>query len=647
MANATGTRDTRARDRKAMAVGGLALAAAFFVLLNLFASATFRNLQIDLTEGGLYTLSDGTRDVLAHLQEPVRLRLFVSPKLLRANPALSSFSSRIQEMLERYVALSGGKLDLEIINPEPFTPAEDRAIGFGLQGVPLDESGDRVYFGLAGTNTTDDSDVIAFFTPQREPFLEYDLTRLVNNLANPKKRVIGLITSTAMEADPVSQYKPWRVVEQMRQLFELRSIIEPEKIDKGLDVLMIVHPIAQSAEMQYAIDQYVLGGGKALIFVDPFSEEASRSNAAQRLPADSGSDFDKLFKSWGIAFDAKTFVGDRRNAQRVGTEAEGGGGQVIVDYLPWQSVRRDRLSPTDVVTGELEILNFQSAGAIAAAAGAAVTIEPLATTTAETMLIETAKIRTRPDPAALLKDFKSDNKVRVLAARVGGKLKSAFPDGPPKTADDKKPDDAKPGVAKPESPAHLAESAGPVNLIVVGDVDFLADRSWLQVQEFFGRQIAMPHANNGDFVINALDNLAGTAGLISLRSRGTSSRPFELVSEIRRDAELRYSATEKALQGRLEETEKKLKEMQTTQRGQGAAILSPEQKATIDNFRKDMVATRGELRQVQAALRSDIDSLAGWLKVLNIGAMPVVVLVVAIVLALGRAARRKHHLRGA
>jgi ABC-type uncharacterized transport system involved in gliding motility auxiliary subunit len=454
----------------------------------------------------------------------------------------------------------------------------------------------------------------------------------------------------------------------IRQSYETRSVYEVKQLTDDIDVLMIVHPAGLDDKMLYAIDQFILKGGKAMVFVDPFSEEVTRANQTQRMPPDFGSDFEKLFKAWGIAYDRKKFVGDRQAAQRVAAGEDARGRPIITDYLAWLTFKGEALRRGDPITDELQVINVATAGAIAKADGATIELEPLVATSKDSMLIDVDKVRLEPKPAELMRDFKSDDKSYIIAARMTGVLKTAFPDGPPKDekAAEKKdetaaPDGEKKEEAKPELPAgHLAQSKGPVNLIVAADVDILADRFWTRIQDFFGQQLEVPIANNADFTLNALDNVAGGTALASLRSRSLTSRPFELVADIQKNAEARFRAKEQQLVQKLEDVEKKLKELQSKQPGQGEGqaqaptpaqaaaktILTEQQAKEIDDFRREMVTTRSELREVQRALREDIDKLDARLKVVNIGLMPALVLLVAILLALARRAkaRRRHHL---
>lgn len=640
----------KAISHRTLAIGGLAVAVVFFLALHVWSNLTLTQAQVDLTEGQIYTLSNSTKRQLANLQEPITLRLFLSSKLTDANAAYGTYAARVKEMLERYATLSNGKIRLEYIDPEPFSPAEDRAVGFNLQGVPLDQSGELVYFGLAANNTTDDIDTIPFLSLQREKFLEYDLTRIIHNLANPKKKIVGLITSTAMEGDPLKQYKPWRILEVVKQFFQVKPVYEAKDFTDDIDMLMIVHPVGLDDKMLYKIDQFALKGGKILTFVDPNSEVVTRSNMAQRLPPDTGSDLPKLFKAWGIKYDPEHFVGDRLSAQRVSAGEDSRGRPIITDYVAWQTMRGDRLKSGDPVTDELEQLNIASPGWFEKTKDSQINLEPLITTSKEAMPYDTNLIRRDPKPAKLLEDFKSTNRQYIIAARVTGKIKTAFPDGPPKDKEkaassgsgdaDKKDADAK------AAPPSLKESMVPINMIVVADVDMLGDSFWTRTQDFFGKPLEVPIANNNDFVTNALENLSGGEAVMGLRGRGLSRRPFDTVEAIQRDAELKFRAKEQQLVQKLQEVQKKVTALQTTAKAEGSgkakAILTAAQTAEIEKFQKEMVSIRRELRDVQHALRRDIERLDSELKVINIGVMPMLVLVVAVILWLVRRSRMRH-----
>lgn len=626
-------------DQRRLGMMGLVVAAIFFLALHVLSTETFRNLTVDLTEDKVYSLSDGTREVLAAIREPVTLRLFISDDLLEQSTGLKDYAKNVQELLSRYVELSNGRLKLELIRPEPFSPEEDRAVGFGLRGVPITQAGNLGYFGLAGTNTTDDQDVIPFISPQRDRFLEYDLSRLVQNLANPKKKKVGLVSSLPMESDPVKRYRPWQIIVQLREFFDVQHISLEDPIPEDIDVLLVVHPRDMDDTDRYYIDQHVMRGGKTMIFVDPYSETATRGNAMQRQPPDDGSDLKKLFKAWGINYDKNKVLGDRQGAQRVSAGADSLGRPIITDYIAWVTMRGEQVNRSDVVTGELEQITIASSGFFDVAEGSGLKVEPLLTSSPQAMAIKVSDVKKNPKPHKLLQAFKAADKPFTVAARISGKFKSAFADGPPK---DKMRDDIrearlKKGEEVAKTQTHLKESAKPANVILVADTDMLADSFWVRVQDFFGQRVPVPIANNADFLINAVDNMAGTASLIGLRSRGVTTRPFHTVDAMKREAELQYRSKEQGLLENLQSIEGKLKDLQTKETKAGkTVILSAEQKTAIEKFRREAISIRKELRSVQLSLRQEIDQLDGRLKAINIGLVPALVIVFALGLWLVR-----------
>lgn len=629
------------KDSRTLGAVSLALASVLFLAINVFSESAIKGVQVDLTENKLFTLSDGTRETLAAVKEPITIRFFSTRKLVETTPGLTAYGDRIQELLERYVALSNGAIRLELVDPEPFSPEEDRAVGFGLSGVPITEAGDLGYFGIAATNTTDDRDVIPFLTPQREQFLEYDLTRMINNLANPKKKVIALVAGIPIDSDPLKKYKSWALVDQLKQFFEVRPQGLTPKITDDVDLVMVVHPFGLSDQSRYAIDQYVLRGGKAMIFVDPHAEEGARSNQALRLPPGVGSDMPKLFKAWGIKYDKDKVLGDLQAGQRVQAGVDSFGRPIITRYVAWTSYGPENINSTDVTTSQLRLVNFGTPGFFEVEQGATAKVEPLITSTKSSGPFDAEMVRRDPKPADILNQFKSQDRTYILAARVSGTVKSAFPDGPPK--DDSKKDDAKKDDKKTaEKPKpHLKESAKPANLIIVADSDFVADLFWVRTQDLFGQQVTVPTANNADFVVNAADNLGGSSSLIGLRSRGLSARPFQLVEKIQNEAEDKYRTKERSLVKELGDVEKKMQELQTKERAKGSAVLSADQQAAIGKFRARVLEIRRELRGVQLNLRRDIDQLDAKLKLINIAAMPAAVALFAIAIALFRRNRKR------
>jgi ABC-type uncharacterized transport system involved in gliding motility auxiliary subunit len=619
---------------------GLMLVSANIIIARFFAE------RLDLTAEHLYTLSPGTLHTLAKIDEPITLRFYYSSRLGDEVPAYGVYAQRVRQLLDQYVAAAHDKLRLEIYHPQPFSNVEDQAVAFGLQAVPLDREGDQVYFGLAGTNSTDDQQVIAFFSPERERFLEYDLTKLVHSLAFPKKTVVGLISSLPLEGDMMAMMQgrpsqPMAVIQQLQQLDKVQPLgSDLSAIPADVDVLMLVHPQHLQSKTLFAIDQFVLKGGKALVFVDPHSElQASQPSQLNPPGSPTASNLAPLFKAWGLQMSPQYVAGDRRDAQEVSVPVPGHGDEPL-DYVAWLDLHAANLNRSDMITADLSHIDLASAGILEKLPGAKTSIEPLISTSPDSTKIPVDKLDGMPDVAGLLADFKPSGMRYILAAHVTGMVDTAFPGGPPKGAPNAPA--ATPGAAKDAAGAGwLKQSAHPINVVVVADTDMLDDRVWVQSQNFFGQRVIVPIANNGDFVANAIDVLAGGQDLIGLRSRGTATRPFEVVDRIQRQAQARYSAEEQGLQAKLKGTEAKLADLTGKDGADAPATLSPDQSKAVGQFRADMLQTRRQLRDVQAALRSKIQELKEELEFLDIALIPIIVAAVAIIVGAVRVKRRR------
>jgi ABC-type uncharacterized transport system involved in gliding motility auxiliary subunit len=637
-------------SRRTLALLSLASAAVLFVSVNVIAGHVLRSARVDLTSGHIYTLSEGTARTVAEIQEPITLRFYYSRRLGNEIPSYGIYAQRVRETLEEYAARAKGKVDLQVIDPEPFSPDEDRAVALGIQGVPLEQGGEKVYFGLAATNSTDDQELIPFFQPERERFLEYDLTKMIHSIARPKKTVVGLVTALPLEGNFAAALqgqplRPYAIVNQLRQLYELRTIsTEFDKVEPDIDVLLIVHPQGLPEKTLYAIDQFVLAGGRALVFVDPHSEtQEMHPNPYAQRGGPTDSNLEPLFKAWGVELEPKMVAGDVQAARKV--NAGSAVSPVPVDYVAWLQLKGDALNHDDLVTGDLDQINMASAGILKPTKDAKTTFVPLIQTSTESEEIPVDKVEGMPDVAGLLDNFKPTGQRYTLAARISGPAQTAFPDGPPKPKEEPKSADAQAAATDaakkddPADPLQLKEAKQPINVIVVGDTDVLDDRFWAQTSDFFGQQVVVPTASNGDFVANALEVLAGGNDLISLRSRGTAARPFLVVNQIQRAAEAQNRANEKALEDKLKATEAKIKDIQ--QNKEGTVTLTAEQSQAIDSFRGEMLRTRQQLRVVQRALRQDIDRLKGELEFFDIAFIPILVGIVAVVLGAVRINRRK------
>lgn len=585
---------------------GLLLIALAFLAFNMVSGLALTNARLDLTEQKLYTISDGTRQILGELDEPINLYFFYSDKSAKDLVVLRNYARRVEEMLKAYAQAADGKIKLHIVDPEPFSEDEDKAAEFGLQAVPAQQGGDAIYFGLAGTNSVDDHQVIPFFPLDQEEFLEYEVSRLVQSLAHPQRPVVGVLSGLPLNGgfDMQTQQpsSPWMVMEEIRQLFQIESLKpDVDQIPDKVSVLLLVHPKNLSEQTQYAIDQFVLRGGKLLAFVDPWSE----ADHAMPMPSEMGgegksSDLPALFKAWGFEMLPGKVLGDGAYAMSVSM----GQGERPARHPAWLTLPRQALDPSDVATANLETLTVATAGILRPLGGAKTHFVPLIHSSEYAMPFDAQRFAMLRNPQELMGELNPSGDRYTVAARISGPAQSAFPDGIEGRKDGLK-------------------SADNINVIVVADTDMLSDRMWVQVQDFFGQRVPQPWADNSAFAINALDNLSGSEALISVRSRGRFTRPFTVVEDLQRQAEARFREQEQALKQRLSETEEKLASLQNQDPAK-ALELTPEQQATLQQFMQEKLRIRKELREVNYQLNADIEKLGRTLKFINIALVPLV-----------------------
>ena len=608
----------------------------FFIAINTLSNQIFYSARMDLTQDNLYTLNQGTYEVIKSIDEPITIRLFFSDKLSRDIPPLREYGQRVRELIEEYVVSSKGKIILERVDPEPFTDNEDLAMVFGLQGRTLSQAGEKFYFGLVASNSTDDVSVIPYFDQSRESYLEYDLSRIIADLANPKKKKIGLVTflpiggGLAYEDAPSSEYvPPWVIYNRLSESFEITNLGKSfNSISEDIDILMIVHPKNLDDATQYAIDQFILSGKGTVFFLDPYSEvERNALPIEKRRTYIPSSSLNSLFEKYGFYLEPGMIVGDRVYGRQVTIGRPPN--LRVTTYVLWLALNKQLINPNDSITNELEKILTNSSGAIALSEESELTLEPLITSSRDSMLIERYKVQFRPDPTLLLSEFVSSGKFFNLAARITGNINSVYKDS------DKENQDVN----------HL--DSGQANMIIFADTDILADQTWNQSQDNFGREVFNPIADNGSLIINAIESLSGKGELISLRSRGVSSRPFEEVEELRRNAETKYRETEQKLQKELQSTEQKLRDLQRSaslEVNEGSPILSKEHAETLQIFRDQIINIRKKLRDVQRELRVDIEELGLLLKIYNIWLMPLFVSIASILVFGFRRRKRISHL---
>ncbi len=624
-------------DKSRLALIAVAVAAVLFIAVNIIAQTVFSAARVDVTDGSIYTLSEETIPIFQDIKEPIIVRVYYSQALAEASPRHGVYFQRIRDLLAQYSALSGGMLQVQYFDPEPFSDVEDRAVGFGLQAVPLGDIGEVGYFGLAATNSTDDQEVIPFFNLEREAFIEYDLTKLVYTLSNPDQPKIGLITSLPVDGGMTpgmggmggTPTPPWQIMDQMRDFFEVERLdAEIDAVPEDVDVLVLAQPDPLSDAATYAIDQWALRGGPVMVFADP-NLESGNNPQGQMAGGPDMTNLKKLLAAWGVSLEDDVIAGDIRAAVRVNTAM--GGRPVISDYPAWMNLQADALNADDAITGDLKNVTLATAGVLSPVEESGLDIRPLIETSTDSQKIAADKVVGLPDVVELFREFEPSGERLMLAARIGGTAQTAFPDGAPESetanTEDEEADDLAP---------HITESTEPVQVVVVSDADILADRFWVQESNFFGQRLMVPTADNAAFLINALENLTGSPALSNLRGRGQVSRPFTVVEDLRLEAEQNFRAKETELLGRLDTLQEQINAIEVRQDGQGEALISEDDQGAIRSYRAEILATRQELRDVQRSLREDIDQLEGTLKFLNIAGVPIVFGILMIVVAMWR-----------
>jgi ABC-type uncharacterized transport system involved in gliding motility auxiliary subunit len=613
-----------------LGMGGLAIIGLLFIAIMLLANLLLRGAQVDLTADRLYTLSDGTKNIVSNLKEPLNLYLFISQEASASNHEAKNYGVRVRELLEELVSRSKGKLTLKVIDPKPFTEEEDRASELGVVSVPAGNFGEKRYLGLAATNSTDGKDAIPYLDPRLDDQLEYDVAKLIHKLATEKKPVVGWLSSIPMQGDfdphTGRPGQPWVVYTQVEQLYTVRNLDSSlTKVDPDVDVLVIVHPKDLPPAALYAIDQFALRGGHVLAFVDPFAQSdrsgMDPNNPMSQFTADKSSSLEPLLAAWGIEYKPDQVVGDLERGLVVPMrEGEPPSQHIGILGLDASSFSKD------IITSHFDAINMLAAGALKPIAGSSLKFEPLIHTSKQAGLIPAQRFMMLSEPATLRDGFKPSGEL-ALAARVSGTANSAFAGGPP------------PGVAA--APDALKASAKPLNVVVVADVDMLVDFTWVEQLNFFGQTVARPFANNGALVWNAVDNLAGSDDLVSIRARAPYSRPFDRVMDMRKNADAQLRVKQEQLQTELAQTEETINKLQLAQPAGNQSLLSADQARELDRFREQQLRIRKELRAVMAGVDSDIQSLGRWVKGINILLMPALVAGAGVLFWIWRRRRRQ------
>ena len=603
-------------SRRLAALIALLALAVLYISLVLVCARTLRGVQADLTAGQVYTLAPGTLRIAGSLHEPVDLYLYFSRHAARDLPQLRAYAQRVELLLRDIAAHAHGRIRIRVIDPAPYSTAEERAQALGLTPAPGGVNGERIFFGIAGTNATDGVQVIPFLQRDKESFLEYDVARMIQQLDQRQRPLIELISSLPVLGGGPDAAPPWTVFRQLGQLFRVRSLDAAtlSAIPADVKVLLLVQPTGLGPAAQHAIDRYVQQGGHVALFMDPDPESVAPA-AAQASAQATATAMAPLLAAWGVSYDPDRVVLDSSLAQAISIDPAGG----PVRDPAVLGLGRGELNRDDVITAGLSSINVSTAGSLELSEHARTRLEPLLQSSGESEQAPVAAVLAAGDPSTLLDGFQPGGERYVIAARLTGVLPVAFADDAP-AAD---------------------VSRRPGEVLLVADTDLLSDRLWVQLMPFLGQTIANPFANNGDFFLNAMDNLAGSSALISIRGRALAARPFTRVEALRREAEAAFSAKQFELQQQLNDTERRLADLEQARNADGMPTLTPAQRSEIEAFTRRRAGIRRQLREVQRSLDARIDRLGERLKLINIVLMPMLVSLFALAWAVLRAWRRR------
>jgi len=608
-------------------LGGVVLMFLLLVAFNFISG--LGKVRVDLTEEKLHTLTDGTKAILSDIDGEVELRFYCT-RDENTPVILKTFATRVEDLLDEYRQHSGGKLVVKRLNPQPLSDAEDSARLDGIQAQRV-QTGDQFYLGIA-VSFLDATETIPVLTMQRENLLEYDISRAIANVLVEKKPVVGVMTGLpamggppnpmAMRMGQMQGTEPWMVVSMLKKDFEVEEVgTDVEVIEDKVDVLLLAHPKGLSDKTLYAIDQFILRGGKLIALMDPMPLE-DPSGVQQNMMGmnmSEASSLGKLLDAWGITFDGQKVIADMTYTTQLG---DGRGG---VQVSPtWLSLTDESMDKDDVVFGQVDNLIMPLVGHFTGEPKAGLTKTSLMKSSEKSQLVE--RIMAQISADSVKKDFRADGKQYDLAIRLSGTFPSAFPEGKPKADADSADKD---GEAKAAG-GHLKESKGENAVILIGDADFIADRYSVRVQNFFGPRLIQYVSGNISLVQSLVEQMAGDSNLIGTRSRAIKRRPFTVVKELQAKAQDEYRGKIKEREDKIADLQKKLNELQRNKSADQQMVLSPEQQKEIESFQKQEAEQRKELKEIRKDLRKDIDALENKLKWANILGMPCVFVLLGI-----------------
>ena len=625
------------------------VAAMFLILLAFNVIAHFGKARADLTAEKLYTLSDGTKKILKNLDGPVEIRLYVTEGEKDMPAPLKSYAQRVQDLLSEYKQNGKGNIDVRKLNPKPDSDEEDAARLDGIEPQTL-QSGEPLYMGVA-VSYLENKVAIPFLAPDREKLLEYDISRAITKVVSPERPTIGVITSLPMFGNPMNPMmmrmgqqpqESWVVISELQRDFNVKQIqTDVDTIDDDVKVLILAYAKELPEKAQYAVDQFVMRGGRLIAFLDAQAISDQTKNPQNPMMPNFGANanLDKLLKAWGLTFDTGKVAADLNFATRIQRNNR------PETYVSVLSMTTNGINRQEIVTAQIDSMLLPFSGVFSGTPVEGLKQEVLLKTTPNSQLVES--IMASMGGEQLLNDFKSSNTSYPLAVRLAGKFKTAFPEGKPKETkpdEDGEKKDEKKDEPKPED--SLKESKSETAVVLIGDADMLADNFSVVVQNFFGHKIVQPRNGNLTFVQNLVEQMTGDENLIAVRSRGTLNRPFTVIQDMQAKADERFRAKIKEIETDLQQTQQKLTELQAARQDKGGQqgqrfILSKEQQAELENFRRKEAQAKRDLKEVRKNLRREIDSLENRLKFANIAGMPIAVALLGIGLAVFKRQRAR------
>ena len=619
-----------------------AVVAVLVILIAVNVLGSFLKVRGDLTENKLYTLSPGTKKILDKLDTPVEIRFYYSRDNSSMPVPLRTYAQEIEDLLSEYQQASHGKIQVVKLDPKPDSDAEDSARLDGVQGqtIASNLTGDKIYLGLA-VSCLDAKTQISFLSPEREGLLEYDISRAVSSVVNPKKAVIGVMSALPVlgrEATPMMMMQrqrgtdPWVFIQELKQNYTVREVpVTAEKIDDDISVLLVAYPKGITDSGQFAIDQFLLRGGKMVALLDPFSFVDSQLSGQQGMMRGEtySANLDKLLKAWGLTFTANEIVADPSLATKIQRQNNSVDTDITV-----LSINGDNINKSDPLGASTTDLLLPFTGAFSGTPASGLKEEVLVSSSPQACLVDATMVMIGTDGAR--KFYKPGNTALPLAIRLSGKFATAFPNGKPAAAPTPTPTpapNASPTPAATPTPVPLKEATTDGVVVLVGDSDFAYDQIAGQAQQVLNQVVFRPTNGNLSLIESSVELLAGDSNLISIRSRASANRPFVVVTKMEASAQEKYQSKIDELETGLTQARQKLSELQSAKQADQKSVLSPEQQAEIKKFQENEAQIDKQLKEVRKELRQEIDSLQNWLKWLNIALMPVVVTCVGLGLA--------------